>query len=121
MPRRARIVAAGYPTHVILRGIDRAAVFFNDEDRTFFLETLRAVAAQESVAVHAYVLMTDHIHLLMTAALDNGVAAVTKRLGQRHLQYVNRTYRRTGGLFEGRFGSSLIPSRRLSLRLPALH
>jgi putative transposase len=108
MPRRARIVAAGYPMHVILRGIDRAAVFFDEEDRTFFLETLAAVAAEESVAVHAYVLMTNHIHLLMTATRDNGVAAVMKRLGQRYVQHVNRTYRRTGGLFEGRFRSSLI-------------
>ena len=89
--------------HVILRGIDRAAVFLDDEERTFFLETLAAVAAEESVAVHAYVLMTNHIHLLMTAARDNGVVAVMKRLGQRYVQHVNRTYQRTGGLFEGRF------------------
>ena len=58
--------------------------------------------------MHAYVLMTNHIHLLMTATRDNGVAAVMKRLGQRYVQHVNRTYRRTGGLFEGRFRSSLI-------------
>ena len=56
----------------------------------------------------SYVLMTNHIHLLMTAARDNGVAAVMKRLGQRYVQHVNRTYQRTGGLFEGRFRSSLI-------------
>jgi putative transposase len=108
MPRRARIVAAGYPMHVILRGIDRAAAFFGNEDRSFFLETLGAVAAEESVAVHAYVLMTNHVHLLMTAARDDGVAAVMKRVGQRYVQYVNRTYQRSGGLFEGRFRSSLI-------------
>jgi hypothetical protein len=66
MPRRARIVAAGYPMHVILRGIDRAAVFFDDADRRYFLEWLGAAAAQESVAVHAYgeETGTDHVFLL---------------------------------------------------------
>ncbi|QQO57244.1 MAG: transposase [Thiohalocapsa sp. PB-PSB1] len=108
MPRRARIIAAGYPMHLILRGIDRAAVFFEDADRQFFLDHLAAVAAEESVAVHAYVLMTNHLHLLMTAARDDGVSAVMKRVGQRSVQHVNRTSRRTGGLFEGRFRSSLI-------------
>ena len=94
--------------HVILRGIDQAAVFFEDADRQFFLDHLVAVAAEESVAVHAYVLMTNHLHLLMTAARDDGVSAVMKRVGQRYVQHVNRTSRRTGGLFEGRFRSSLI-------------
>ena len=108
MPRRARIVAAGFPMHVILRGIDRAAVFFEDEDRKFFLECLGTAADEESVAVHAYVLMTNHVHLLMTAAGHQGVPAVMKRVGQRYVQHVNRTYHRTGGLFEGRFRSSLI-------------
>jgi putative transposase len=73
MPRRAGIIAAGYPMHLILRGIDRAAVFFEDADRQFFLDHLAAVAAEESVAVHAYVLMTNHLHLLMTAARNDGV------------------------------------------------
>jgi len=108
MPRRPRIVAAGYPMHVILRGIDRAAVFFDDDDRRFLLQTLATVAAEESVAVHAYVLMTNHVHLLMTAAHDDGVAALMKRVGQRYVQHVNRIYQRSGGLFEGRFRSSLI-------------
>jgi putative transposase len=108
MPRRARIVAAGYPMHVILRGIDRAAVFFDDGDRRCFLEWLGAAAAHERVAVHAYVLMTNHVHLLMTAERDAGVPTVMKHVGQRYVQSVNRTYHRTGGLFEGRFRSAVI-------------
>ena len=60
MPRRARIVAAGYPMHAILRGIDRMAIFFADEDNRYFLAKLVELAATESVAVHAYVLMTNH-------------------------------------------------------------
>jgi len=108
MPRRARIVAAGFPMHVILRGIDCGAMFFEDEDRRFFLDHLGPVAKEQGVAVHAYVVMTNHVHLLMTAAGEQGVPAVMKRIGQRYVQHVNRTYRRTGGWFEGRFRSSLI-------------
>ena len=108
MPRRARVVVGGYPMHTILRGIDRSAMFFEESDYRYFLECLREAAAEESVAVHAYVLMTNHIHLLMTAAGDSGVPGTMKRVGQRYVQHVNRTYLRTGGLFEGRFRSSLI-------------
>jgi len=108
MSRRPRIAAAGYPMHVTLRGINRAAVFFDDDDRRFFLECLRTAAEDESVAVHAYVLMTNHVHLLMTTAEDNGLSAVMKRVAQRFVQYANRTYDRTGSLFEGRFRSALI-------------
>ena len=116
MPRRARIVAAGYPMHVILRGIDRAPVFFAEDDDRFFLECLGTVAAEESVAVHAYVLMTNHVHLLMTAASEHGVAAVMKRLGQRYVQHINRTYRRTGGLLEGRARAPAQRDRRRGVR-----
>jgi putative transposase len=103
MPSHAPIVAASYTMHLILGGIKRAAAFFDKEDRAFFLEILGVVAAEQSVAVHAYVLMINHVHLLMTAARDNGVAAVTKRVEQRRAQHVNRTYQRTVGLFEGEF------------------
>ncbi|MFP4077437.1 MAG: aldehyde dehydrogenase family protein, partial [Halochromatium sp.] len=94
--------------HVILRGIDRAAIFFEDDDRRFFLEALRLGARDTLVAVHAYVLMTNHLHLLMTSEQSEGIAAVMKRVGQRYVQHINRTYRRTGGLFEGRYRSALI-------------
>ena len=108
MPRRARIVAGGYPMHVILRGIDRTAIFFDDSDYRLFLDYLSGAADVESVGVHAYVLMTNHVHLLMTAEDAAGIPQVMKRLGQRYVQHINRRYQRTGGLFEGRFRSSLI-------------
>lgn len=69
MSRRARIVSASYPKHTILRGIDRTAIFFAEPDRCMFLATLAELAAAESVGVHAYVLMTNHVHLLMTPDL----------------------------------------------------
>ncbi|MEA3277135.1 MAG: transposase [Pseudomonadota bacterium] len=94
--------------HVILRGIDRSAIFFADDDYRRFLALLAEVGASASVTVHAYVLMTNHVHLLMTGSSDNGVSAAMKGAGQRYVQYVNRTYQRTGTLFEGRFRSSLV-------------
>jgi putative transposase len=108
MPRHARIVAAGFPMHVILRGIDRTAIFFAEDDYRVFSTTLAALAECESVRVHAYVLMTNHLHLLMTPATDRGPARLMKGLGQRYVQSINRTYHRTGTLFEGRFRSALI-------------
>lgn len=108
MPRRARIVAAGFPMHVILRGIDRMAIFFVDDDKRYFLAKLAELAPAESVAVHAYVLMTNHVHLLMTSNINEGVSRLMKGLGQRYVQNINHRYGRTGTLFEGRFRSSMI-------------
>jgi len=108
MPRHARIVAAGFPMHTILRGIDRTAIFFADADRLAFLDALAGLAASESVRVHAYVLMTNHVHLLMTPESERGPSLLMKGLGQRYVQHVNRAYRRSGTLFEGRFRSSVI-------------
>ena len=108
MPRHARIVAAGYPVHAILRGIDRAAIFFADTDRYLFLATLAKLALAESVGVHACVLMTNHIHLLMTPGTESGVSRLMKGLGQRYVQHLNRTYRQSGPLFQGRFRSTLV-------------
>jgi len=94
--------------HAILRGIDRSAILFDDADYRTLLDLLAERAAAESVRVHAYVLMTNHVHLLMTPAAERGSSLLMKGLGQRYVQYVNRTYRRTGTLFEGRFRSSVI-------------
>jgi putative transposase len=94
--------------HAIFRGIDRTAIFFAEPDYRVFLNALTDLAVKESVSIHAYVLMTNHVHLLMTPATDQGPARLMKGLGQRYVQYVNRTYRRTGTLFEGRFRSTVV-------------
>jgi len=113
--RHARIIVAGYPLHVIVRGIDRGAIFFSESDRPFFLRSLAEVAVAEAVSVHAYVLMTNHVHLLVTPATERGAGRLMKGLGFRYVQYINRTYGRTGTLFEGRFRSSLIEGERYLL------
>lgn len=106
--RRARLILPDVPLHVIQRGNNRQACFFADQDYRRYLDWLGDYAGQAGCQIHAYVLMTNHIHLLLSAATADGVGTLMKALGQRYAQYVNRTYRRTGGLFEGRFRSCLI-------------
>lgn len=107
MPRRARIALAGIPWHVIQRGNNRSACFYAEEDYRRYLETLHEQARRHGCAIHAYVLMTNHVHLLLTPQRPDGVALLMKHLGQRYVQYVNRSYRRSGTLWEGRFRSCL--------------
>jgi len=107
MPRRARLVMAGIAWHVIQRGNNRSACFYAEEDCWFYLDTLKEPAAKHGCAVHAYVLMTNHVHLLLTPSRVESVALMMKHLGQRYMQYVNRTYRRSGTLWEGRFKSCI--------------
>ena len=107
MPRRPRVVLPGVPLHLIQRGNNRQACFFADDDYQFYLEWLRTYARNTGCAIHAYVLMTNHVHLLLSSAAAGGAGDMMKRLGQRYVQYVNRTYRRSGTLWEGRFRSCL--------------
>lgn len=81
---------------------NRQACFYADEDYRFYLDWLLEHAAKTSSRVHAYVLMTNHVHLLISAEQSEAVGALMKALGQRYVQYVNRTYRRSGTLWEGR-------------------
>jgi putative transposase len=110
MPRKPRLRVAGIPFHLIQRGNNRAACFFRDEDYARYLGYLRQLTVQHGVAVHAYVLMTNHAHLLMTPREPDGVGLVMKFLGQLYVQHINRTYRRSGTLWEGRFRSCLVDS-----------
>jgi putative transposase len=97
----------GIPWHIIQRGNNRSACFYADEDYQLYLDHLKVQADKYSCLVHAYVLMTNHVHLLLTPEKDNSAALLMKNLGQRYVQYINRTYRRSGTLWEGRFRSCL--------------
>lgn len=108
MPRRARIQLAGVPVHVIQRGNNRSACFFAEDDYQFYLQQLAHSCESEEVDLHAFVLMTNHVHLLLTPKHADGPSRVMKRLGQRYVQHVNRTYGRSGTLWEGRFRSCLV-------------
>ncbi|MCW5204510.1 transposase [Desulfobulbus sp. US1] len=108
MPRRPRIIVPGTPLHIIQRGNNRQACFFAEEDYLFYLDWLKEYAKKAQCTVHAYALMTNHVHLLLTPKKKDSAGSLMKRLGQRYVQYVNRTYQRSGTLWEGRFRSCII-------------
>jgi putative transposase len=116
MPRRARLRPAGLPLHIIQRGNNRTACFYADDDYALYLHHLGEMARKFHCALHAYVLMTNHVHLLLTPALPDGPSLLMKHLGQRYVQYVNRAYRRSGTLWEGRFRSSIVQQHAYFLR-----
>jgi putative transposase len=108
MPRSPRFDLPGIAQHVIQRGNDRQPCFFADIDYTRYLQELREISQREGCAVHAYVLMTNHVHLLMTPGAPGQVGHVMQALGRRYVRYVNDRYRRTGTLWEGRYKSCLV-------------
>lgn len=108
MPRRPRLSLPGVPMHIVQRGNNRQACFFADEDYILYLDWLREYAQREACRIHAYVLMTNHVHLLLSADRAESPGATMKALGQRYVQYVNRSYRRSGSLWEGRYRSCLV-------------
>jgi putative transposase len=108
MPRRPRIKLAGIPQHLVQRGVNREPCFFTDEDYQCYLHWLFKSAVDGQCEVHAYVLMTNHVHLLVTPSTSDGLAKLMQSVGRRYVQYVNRFYKRSGTLWEGRFKSSLV-------------
>jgi putative transposase len=107
MPRRPRIVLPGTPLHLIQRGNNRQACFFATNDYLVYLQWLEEYAEKYECDIHAYVLMTNHVHLLVTPQNTTSVGVMMKNLGQRYVQYINRTYQRSGTLWEGRFRSCI--------------
>jgi len=108
MPRKQRFFLAGLPAHIVQRGHNRAPVFFADQDRRHYLAWLGEALERWECALHAYVLMTNHVHLLLTPTHAEGISRIMQYMGRRYVPYVNRTYGRSGTLWEGRFKSSLI-------------
>lgn len=115
MPRKPRIYLPDVPSHIVQRGNDRNPCFFEEENYLFYLECLTDACRRYSVAVHAYVLMTNHVHLLMTPESVKGISLVMQLVGNRYVQYINKTYRRSGTLWEGRHKASLIDAERYLL------
>lgn len=116
MPRHARIRLPGYPLHVMQRGNNRGPSFMSDSDRNLYLALLEELSAPEACEIHAYVLMTNHVHILMTPLERDSASELMRRLGQRYAQHFNRVHKRTGALWEGRFKSCLVDSETYLLR-----
>ncbi|MBO9716865.1 MAG: transposase [Pseudoxanthomonas sp.] len=108
MPRQPRLDLPGIVQHVVQRGNDRQPCFFADIDRARYLQDLRELALARACQVHAYVLMTNHVHLLVTPRQSGAVAVLMQALGRRYVRYVNDHYRRTGTLWEGRYKACLV-------------
>lgn len=109
MARQARLMLPGCPLHIIQRGHLRQACFFNRSDRLVYLDWLREYSRSNGVAIHAYVLMTNHVHLLATADEVWLISAMMKGISQKYAQFLNRRFERKGTWWEGRFRSSPVP------------
>lgn len=99
---------AGVPCHVVQRGNNRDACFFAAEDYEFYLTCLGDACKKYRVACHAYVLMTNHVHLLLTPNTVDGISLLMQSIGRRYVQYVNKHYRRSGTLWESRHKASVV-------------
>lgn len=108
MPRKGRFYVAGLPVHVVQRGNNRAPIFFDERDYRAYMKWLKAAAEKYGCEVHAYVLMTNHVHLLVTPEDETGVSRMMQYIGRYYVPYINHTYGRTGTLWEGRYKSSLV-------------
>jgi putative transposase len=108
MPRKPRFYLPGVPVHAVQRGHSRQAVFFEDADYQVYLHWLRVAAQRYDCSVHAYVLMTNHIHLLLTPQSEDSLARLMQYLGRHYVPYINRRHCRSGTLWEGRYKASLV-------------
>lgn len=110
MARLPRVNIIDIPQHVIQRGNNRQACFFEDENYRVYLDKLLEYSQKYNVEIHAFVLMTNHVHLLLTPRIENGVSLMMQSLGRYYVRYFNKKYKRTGTLWEGRFKSCLVDS-----------
>ena len=110
MARLPRFVIPGQPQHVIQRGNNRDMIFVADEDYHYYLKKLEDACKKYDCDIHAYVLMTNHVHLLMTPHSENGISKVMQYIGRYYVQYFNFQYQRTGTLWEGRYKATLLDS-----------
>ena len=115
MPRRARNYFPGLPYHLVQRGNNKDACFLEPENYEFYLELWQSASSRYGVAVHAWCLMTNHIHFLATPSTETSLSNTMKVVGSRYAQYINAKYGRTGTLWEGRHRSSLVQSERYLL------
>jgi len=108
MARIHRLSLAGIPQHVLQRGNNQLPSFFSSDDYEIYLDYLEDATEKHDVRVHAYCLMPNHVHLLITPNTPNGVSRVLQDLGRRYVRHINYKYDRTGTLWEGRYHSCLI-------------
>jgi putative transposase len=115
MARLPRLTLPGYPHHIIQRGNNRQAIFTTPADYRFLLDLLAESAKKFDVAVHAYVLMSNHFHLLVTPQTTDGLSKMMQTVGHTYVSYFNRAQQRSGTLWDGRYKSTVIQTERYLL------
>lgn len=115
MARLPRLTLAGYPHHIILRGNNRQAIFMDSADFQRMLALLQANAQDQEVQIHAYVLMSNHMHLLLTPLQNDSLPKMMQAVGRSYVLYFNKRHARSGTLWEGRYRSTLIQTERYLL------
>jgi putative transposase len=115
MPRRTRMYIPNLPYHIVQRGNNREACFVESENYQYYLELWKTCAKRYGISVHAYCLMTNHIHFLVTAQTEASISKAMSVIGSRYDYYFNRTNKRSGTLWEGRHKSSFVQSDRYFL------
>ncbi|MFZ5550353.1 MAG: transposase [Pseudomonadota bacterium] len=108
MARQARLALPGHLHHVLVRGNNRQAIFVDDDDRRRMLEQLAGCVREQALALHAYVLMPNHLHLLVTPAAGGTIGRAMQSLGRRYVSAFNARHGRSGTLWEGRYRSHLV-------------
>ena len=108
MPRKPRFYLPGVPVHIVQRGHCREPVFFDHQDYVAYLHWVKESAKKYDVSVHAFVLMTNHVHFLLTPDEANGLSLFIQYIGRRYVPYINHKYGRSGSLWEGRYKASLV-------------
>ena len=117
MARLPRFVIPGQPQHIIQRGNNRQTIFAADADYQFFRDALVEAAGRFGLAIHGYVWMTNHIHLLASPLYADSIGKTLQSVGRRYVQYFNYTYKRTGTLWEGRYRATVVDSESYLLKL----
>jgi len=117
MARLNRVSPVGVPQHIIQRGTNRQAIFAGESNMRAYLGWLKEYSVKYEVEIHAWVLMTNHIHILCTPQIEKATSLMMQSIGRMYVRYFNHTYQRTGTLWEGRFKSCLVQSEQYLLSL----
>lgn len=115
MPRKTRNYVPGMPVHVVQRGNNRQATFIQSDDYACYLQHLAQGLKRYDTALHAYCLMSNHVHLLMTPKYDDSISRTIQHLGRNYVLWFNKKYRRSGTLWEGRHKGKVIHNERYLL------
>jgi putative transposase len=108
MPRKLRFYLPGVAVHAVQRGHSREPVFYEDSDYRAYLDWVQEAAQRYRCAIHAYVLMTNHVHILATPKTHSGISSMMQYVGRRYVPYINHQYGTSGSLWEGRYKASLV-------------